>query len=98
MYITRETTIFFPMTQAAVLLLRFELLNLSILRNTGREQDWKAMPKTKIRRPIYDIDTRWNSAYDMIEQFLELEAEYIEFIRTHPQVQCFLPTNNEIVA
>jgi hypothetical protein len=34
----------------------------------------------------------------MIEQFPELEAKYIEFIRTHPQVQCLLPTNNEIVA
>jgi hypothetical protein len=34
----------------------------------------------------------------MIEQFLELEAEYTEFIRTHPQVKCLLPTNNELVA
>jgi hypothetical protein len=34
----------------------------------------------------------------MIEQFLELEAEYMELTRTHPQVQCLLPTNNEIVA
>ncbi len=34
----------------------------------------------------------------MIEQFLELEVEYIEFIRTYPQVQCLLLTNNKIVA
>jgi hypothetical protein len=34
----------------------------------------------------------------MIEQFLELEAEYTEFIHTHPQVKCLLPTNNELVA
>jgi hypothetical protein len=65
---------------------KVRLLNLWILRNTGREQDWKAMPKTETRRPIYEVDTRWNSAHDMTEQFLELEAEYIEFIRTHPLV------------
>ncbi|KAH8589123.1 ribonuclease H-like domain-containing protein, partial [Bisporella sp. PMI_857] len=77
---------------------KVRLLNLWILRGSSREQDWKTMPKTKTRRPIYDVDTRWNSAYDMIEQFLELEAEYTEFIRTHPQVKCLLPTNNELVA
>ncbi|KAH7418649.1 ribonuclease H-like domain-containing protein, partial [Cadophora sp. MPI-SDFR-AT-0126] len=44
------------------------------------------------------IDTRWNSAYDMIDQFLELEAEYTEFVDTHPQVKCLLPSSEEIVA
>ena len=34
----------------------------------------------------------------MIEQFLELEPEYTAFIESHPQVQCLLPTTNEIVA
>ncbi len=62
---------------------KVQLLNLWILRNTGQEQDQKAMPKTKTRRPIYNVNTRWNLAYDMIEQFLELKAEYIEFIRTY---------------
>ncbi len=65
---------------------KVRLLNLWILRNTGQEQDQKAMPKTKTRRPIYNVNTRQNSAYNMIKQFLELKAKYIEFIRTYPQV------------
>ena len=42
------------------------------------------MPKAANRRPIYDVDTRWNSALDMIEQFLELEEEYKAFVESHP--------------
>jgi len=77
---------------------KVRLLNLWILRSSGREQEWKAMPKTRTRRPIYDVDSRWNSAYDMITQFLELEAEYTEFTNTHAQVKCLLLSPSEIVA
>jgi hAT family C-terminal dimerisation region len=77
---------------------KVRLLNLWILRSSGREQKWKAMPKTRTRRPVYDVDTRWNSTYDMITQFLELEAEYSEFTNAHAQVKCLLLTPGEIVA
>ena len=36
---------------------KVRLLNLWILRRSGREQEWKAMPKTRTRRPIYDVDS-----------------------------------------
>ena len=50
------------------------------------------------RKPIYDIDTHWNSAYDMIIQYLELEAEYTDFCNSHSQVKCLLITAEEIVS
>jgi hypothetical protein len=77
---------------------KIRLLNLWMLRSGSREQDFKSMPRTHYRKPTYDVDTRWNSAYDMIDQFLELEAEYTEFVDTHPQVKCLLPSSEEIVA
>jgi hypothetical protein len=77
---------------------KIRLLNLWMLRSGSREQDFKSMPRTHYRKPTYDVDTRWNSAYDMIDQFLELEAEYAEFVDTHPQVKCLLPSSEEIVA
>lgn len=77
---------------------KIRLLNLWMLRSGSREQDFKSMPRTHHRKPTYDVDTRWNSAYDMIDQFLELEAEYTVFVDTHPQVKCLLPSSEEIVA
>jgi hypothetical protein len=77
---------------------KIRLLNLWMLRSGSREQDFKSMPRTHHRKPTYDVDTRWNSAYDMIDQFLKLEAEYTEFVDTHPQVKCLLPSSEEIVA
>ncbi len=63
---------------------KVRLLNLWMLRSSSQEQEWKEMPKAANRRPIYDVDTRWNSALDMIEQFLELEEEYKAFVESHP--------------
>jgi hypothetical protein len=45
------------------------------------------MPKTINRRPIYDVDTRWNAMYDMILQYLDLYEEYKEFIKAHPNTK-----------
>ncbi|KAM4055445.1 hypothetical protein HRG_014987 [Hirsutella rhossiliensis] len=67
-------------------------------RNPGLESKTSNACPTHYRKPTYDVDTRWNSTYDMIDQFLELEAEYTEFVDTHPQVKCLLPLSGEIVA
>src|SRR6187402_3417228 len=69
-----------------------------MLRSSGREQDWNGMAKCANRRPIYDVDTRWNSAFDMIAQFLELRQEYEDFIDDHPATKCLFPSDTEIVA
>ena len=55
-----------PMDQSRSSIAKIRLLNLWILRSPQREQDWKSMPKTISRGPIYDVDTRWNAIYDMI--------------------------------
>jgi hypothetical protein len=77
---------------------KIRLLNLWILRSPQREQDWKSMPKTISRRPIYDVDTRWNAMYDMIQQFLDLLPEYEAFVDTHPQTKYLKPTYDETLA
>jgi len=46
---------------------KVRLLNLWMLRSSSQEQEWKEMPKAANRRPIYDVDTCWNSALDIIE-------------------------------
>ena len=73
-----------PGDSSRSIITKIRLLNLWILRSGPREQDFKSIPYTHYRKLTYDIDTRWNSAYNIINQFLELEAEYIEFINTHP--------------
>ncbi|KAG4427046.1 hypothetical protein IFR05_017471 [Cadophora sp. M221] len=56
------------------------------------------MPRTANRRPIYDVDARWNSMADMLQQFSELEAEYMEFIESQPQIKHLRPSNEDLVA
>lgn len=77
---------------------KVRFLNLWILRSPQREQLWKTMGKTINRRPIYDVDSRWNSAYDMLKQFLELLPEYQQFVDDNPAIACLMPTNEECVA
>lgn len=77
---------------------KVRLLNLWILRSSPREQEWKELPKTSNRKPIYDVDTRWNSCKDMMEQFIELEPEYNHFIDNHPEIEALRLTGEEQVA
>jgi len=77
---------------------KVRFLNLWILRSPQREQLWKMMEKTINRRPIYDVDTRWNSAYDMLKQFLDLLPEYQQFVDDNPAIVCLMPTHEECVA
>jgi len=87
-----------PLDNSRSSVAKVRLINLWILRSNQREQAWSKLPRAANRRPIYDCDTRWNSCYDMIMQFLELLPEYLEFCRSHPQIKCLLPTDNEILA
>jgi hypothetical protein len=87
-----------PMDESRSSIAKVRLLNLWILRSPGREQDWSSMPKTSNRRPIYDVDTRWNSMYDMVQQFLELLPEYEAFIDTHAQAKYLKLTDDEKLA
>jgi hypothetical protein len=81
---------------SAIAKVRF--LNLWILRSSQREEDWAKLSRASNRKPIYNVDTRWNSAYDMIVQYLELEAEYTDFCNSYSQVKCLLLTAKEIVS
>src|SRR5712664_3542867 len=85
-----------PMDNSRSAIAKVRLLNLWILRSSAREQDWGKLRRS--RKPIYDVDTRWNSAFDMITQYLELEAEYNDFCNTHPQVKCLQLSNTEVVS
>ena len=87
-----------PMDESRSSIAKVRLLNLWILRSPGREQDWSNMPKTIKRRPVYDVDTRWNAMYDMILQYLDLCDEYEAFIATHSQTKHLKLTNEEKLA
>jgi len=76
---------------------KIRLLNLWILRSDQRLQDWAKYPRCIHRKPRYDVKTRWNSAYDMIQQALDLQQEYTEFCGEHRAVKALLPTSNEWV-
>lgn len=92
----RPYTIPFDATRSAPAKVR--LINLWILRSSPREQEWKQLPKTSNRKPIYDVDTRWNSCKDMIEQFIELEPEYNHFIDNHPEIDNLRLSDTEQLA
>ncbi len=56
------------------------------------------MPKTLNQRPIYDVNMRWNSAFDIILQFLDLLPEYSAYVELHSTIKCLLLSDSEIVA
>ncbi|KAJ5240474.1 uncharacterized protein N7469_002065 [Penicillium citrinum] len=70
-------------TKGAIMKIR--LLTLWIARSPQRRQDWKEVSPGK--QVSYDVDTRWNSTYVMIQDALRLQTELGQFIRIHPEVQ-----------
>ena len=69
-----------------------------MLQSPQREQEWKNMEKTTNQRSIYNVNTRWNSAYNIIKQFLKLLNKYFFFIKNNPKVKCLLSTEFELLA
>jgi hypothetical protein len=63
---------------------KIRLLVLWIARSPQRRQDWKLISPTK--QINYDVDTRWNSTYNMVTEAIRLRRELTQFIRTHPEV------------
>ena len=92
----RDYTI--PFDEGRSSIAKVRLLNLWILRSTLHEQYWSQMSNCRTRRPIYDVDSRWNSMYDMIVQYLELIAEYRQFVKHHKQVHTLALTETEELA
>jgi hypothetical protein len=56
------------------------------------------MPKTTSQQLIYDVDSRWNSAYDIIVQYLDLFNKYTVYVDGIPQIKCLLPGDRKTVA
>ncbi|OJZ88799.1 hypothetical protein ASPFODRAFT_103956, partial [Aspergillus luchuensis CBS 106.47] len=70
-------------TKGAIMKVR--LLTLWIARSPQRRQDWKEVSPGK--QVSYDVDTRWNSTYIMIQDALRLQTQLGQFTRIHPEVQ-----------
>ncbi len=62
---------------------KVRFLNLWILQSLQREEDQAKLPRVLNQKPIYDVNTRQNSTYNMIVQYLELKAEYTDFYNSY---------------
>jgi hypothetical protein len=78
-------------TKGAIMKIR--LLTLWIARSPRRRQDWKEVSPSK--KVSYDVDTRWNSTYLMIQDALRLQTELGQFVRIHPEVQALQLIDDE---
>jgi hypothetical protein len=78
-------------TKGAIMKIR--LLTLWIARSPQRRQDWKEISPSK--QVSYDVDTRWNSTYIMIQDALRLQTELGQFVRIHPEVQALQLTDGD---
>jgi hypothetical protein len=82
---------FFHSTKGAIM--KIQLLTLWIARSPQRRQDWKEVSPGK--QVSYDVDTRWNSTYIMIQDALRLQTELGQFVRIHPELQALQLTDDE---
>jgi hypothetical protein len=78
-------------TKSAVV--KIGLLVLWIARSPQRRQEWKDVSPSK--QISYDVDTRWNSTYNMISDALRLRKEITQFIRSHQDVQALQLADDE---
>lgn len=78
-------------TKGAIMKIR--LLTLWIARSPQRRRDWKEVSPGK--QVSYDVDTRWNSTYIMIQDALRLQTELGQFVRIHPEIQALQLTDDE---
>jgi hypothetical protein len=78
-------------TKGAIVKIR--LLALWISHSPQRRQAWKDISPCK--QINYDIDTRWNSTYNMISEALRLRKEVTQFIREHPDIRDMQPTDSD---
>ncbi|KAJ5544026.1 hypothetical protein N7494_005305 [Penicillium frequentans] len=78
-------------TKGAIMKIR--LLTLWIARSPQRRQNWKEISPSK--QVGYDVDTRWNSTYIMIQDALRLQTELGQFVRIHPEVQALQLTDSD---
>ncbi|KAJ5752721.1 hypothetical protein N7520_009638 [Penicillium odoratum] len=78
-------------TKGAIMKIR--LLKLWIARSPQRRQNWKEISPSK--QVSYDVDTRWNSTYIMIQDALRLQTELGQFVRIHPEVQALQLTDGD---
>jgi hAT family C-terminal dimerisation region/Domain of unknown function (DUF4413) len=78
-------------TKGAIVKIR--LLVLWIARSPQRRREWKAVSPAK--QVGYDVDTRWNSTYNMIGDAIRLRKEIGEFIRNHPDLSALQLADEE---
>ncbi|EED11685.1 conserved hypothetical protein [Talaromyces stipitatus ATCC 10500] len=78
-------------TKGAIVKIR--LLALWISNSPQRRQAWKDISPCK--QINYDIDTRWNSTYNMVSEALRLRKEVTQFIREHPDIREMQPTDSD---
>ncbi len=94
----KSTDYVIPKDNSRSTIAKVRFLNLQILQSSQREEDQAKLPQASNQKPIYDVNTRWNSTYNMIVQYLELEAEYTDFYNSYSQVKYLLLTAKEIVS
>jgi hAT family C-terminal dimerisation region len=77
-------------------LAKLRILTVWINRSPQRRQSWKEVCKI-MNLPgkyiEYDVETRWNSTFRMLDDGLTAKAQIIRFVSFHPELQSF--TDND---
>lgn len=81
-----------PNAQGVIAKLR--IIVLWVHRSTDRIQDWRALPRSP-RLPRYDIDTRWNSTFRMINDAFEVRSAINDSCSNIAALELFKLSNQE---